>query len=90
MDCSLPGSSVHGIFQARILEWVAIPSSKEICIYSYTYISIYICIYVYTYIYACAHAMSFQSCPTLCNPMDCSPPGSSMGFSRQEYWSGFP
>ena len=28
MDCSLPGSSVHGIFQARILEWVAISSSK--------------------------------------------------------------
>ena len=24
IDCSLPGSSVHGIFQARILEWVAI------------------------------------------------------------------
>ena len=24
MDCSLPGSSVHGIFQARVLEWVAI------------------------------------------------------------------
>ena len=29
MDYSLPGSSVHGIFQARILEWVAMPSSKE-------------------------------------------------------------
>ena len=28
MDCSLPGSSVHGIFQARILEWVAIPFSR--------------------------------------------------------------
>ena len=28
--CSLPGSSVHGIFQARILEWVAISSSSEI------------------------------------------------------------
>ena len=27
MDCSLPGSSVHGIFQARILEWVAIAFS---------------------------------------------------------------
>ena len=27
MDCSLPGSSVHGIFQARVLEWVAIPFS---------------------------------------------------------------
>ena len=25
VDCSLPGSSVHGILQARILEWVAIP-----------------------------------------------------------------
>ena len=24
MDCSLPSSSVHGIFQARVLEWVAI------------------------------------------------------------------
>ena len=28
MDCSPPGSSVHGIFQARILEWVAIPFSR--------------------------------------------------------------
>ena len=28
MDCSLPHSSVHGISQARILEWVAMPSSK--------------------------------------------------------------
>ena len=25
MDCSLPGCSVHGIFQARVLEWVAMP-----------------------------------------------------------------
>ena len=30
-----------------------------------------------------------QSCPTLCDPMDCSPPGSSAKeFSRQRYWSG--
>ena len=28
MDYSLPGSSVHSIFQARILEWVAIPFSR--------------------------------------------------------------
>ena len=28
MDCSLPGSSVHVIFQARKLEWVAIPFSR--------------------------------------------------------------
>ena len=32
-----------------------------------------------------------QSCLTLCNPTDCSPPGfSAMEFSRQEYWSGLP
>ena len=29
MDCSLPGSSVHGIFQAIVLEWIAISFSKE-------------------------------------------------------------
>ena len=29
VDCSPPGSSVHGIFQARILEWVAVSSSRE-------------------------------------------------------------
>ena len=29
MDCSPPGSSVHGILQARILEWVAIPFSRR-------------------------------------------------------------
>ena len=28
MDCGLPGSSAHGIFQARILEWIAIPFSR--------------------------------------------------------------
>ena len=32
MDCSLPGSSVHGIFQARVLEWIAIAfSGGQIC-----------------------------------------------------------
>ena len=34
---------------------------------------------------------SLRSCLTLCDPMDCSPSGSSVhGFSRQEYWSGLP
>ena len=28
MDCSLPGLSVHGVFQARVLEWVAISFSR--------------------------------------------------------------
>ena len=30
MDCSPPGSSVHGTLQARILEWVALPSSRDL------------------------------------------------------------
>ena len=30
VDCSLPGSSVHGILQARILEWIAISFSRDL------------------------------------------------------------
>ena len=40
---------------------------------------------------AAAAAKSLQSCPTLCDPIDGSPLGSqSLGFSRQEHWSGLP
>ena len=52
MDCSPPGSFVHGISQARILEWVAIPFSRR-------------------------WTVALQA------PL-------SMGFPRQEYWSGLP
>ena len=44
----------------------------------------------------CSICLVAQSCPTLCNPMECSPPGSSVhgdspwGFSRQENRSGLP
>ena len=34
MDCGPPGSSVHGILQARILEWIAIPFSNT-CHYTF-------------------------------------------------------
>ena len=34
--------------------------------------------------------MSAQLCQMLCGPMDCSLPGSSVEFSRQEYWGGLP
>ena len=40
---------------------------------------------------AAAAAKSLQSCPTLCDPIDAAhqaPP--SLGFSRQEHWSGLP
>ena len=42
-------------------------------------------------IIAAAAAKLLQSCPTLCDPIDGSPPDSpSLGFSRQEHWSGLP
>ena len=44
--------------------------------YINTYMHEYICV-IYI-LYACVHAKSLQLCLTLCNPMDCSPPGSSL------------
>ena len=38
MDCSLPGSSVHGVLHARVLEWVAIAFCEEINNYTLFYI----------------------------------------------------
>ena len=39
----------------------------------------------------CVCAKSLQSCLTLCDPMDYSPPGSSVhGILQEEYWSGLP
>ena len=40
MDCSLPGSPVHGISQARILEWVAIPFSREMWLRKHKFLKI--------------------------------------------------
>ena len=53
MDCSLPGSSVHGIFQARVLEWGAIAFSMYIHIHIKFYMYTYNYIYIYNYIYVC-------------------------------------
>ena len=59
MDCSLPGFSVHGIFQARVLEWVAISfsikvSNSQICIMQvHALINEYTCVCIYIYIYVC-------------------------------------
>ena len=78
MDCSLPGPSVHGILQARILEWVAIPfpgyhpnpgiKSRSPALQADSLSS------------GEAGEVKWsevaQSCPTLCDPMDCSLPGS--------------
>ena len=64
MDSKLPGSFVHEILQARILEWVAISfprGSSQPRTHQST---------------IAAAAKSLHSCPTLCNPTDGSPPGS--------------
>ena len=39
---------------------------------------------------AAAAAKSLQSCPTLCDPIDDSPPGSPVPGMGQEHWSGLP
>ena len=77
MNCSLSGSSVHGILQARILEWVAIPSSTQgfnpgllHCMQSFYQLS-----YQGSPIIESEVA---QSCLTLCDTMDCNLPGSSV------------
>ena len=93
MDCSPPGSSVHGIPQARILEWVAMPSSQgssqskprthvfyvscigRLVLYHQRHLGSPLS---YRCVCLCVRAKLLQSCPTLCNPMDCSLPGSSV------------
>ena len=70
MDCCLPGFSVHGIHQVRILEWVAIPFSRGSSqLRDQTQVSC-------SQFAAAAAAKSLQSCLTLCDPIDGSPPGS--------------
>ena len=84
MDSNWPDSSVHGISRARILEWVAMPSSKGYsCLWDQSLIS---CIGRQTLYHwvtweassttAAAAAKSLQSRPTLCDPIEGSPPGS--------------
>ena len=50
MDCSLPGSSIHGIFQARVLEWGAIAFSITIYIYIGSPLSMHTNICIHTHV----------------------------------------
>ena len=76
MDHSSLGSSVYEISQARVLEWVSISFSRG---YSqprdWTHVSCIGSWILYQGITAAA-AKSLQSCLTLCDPIDTSPPGS--------------
>ena len=50
MDCSLPGSSTHGIFQARVLEWGAIASSDIYIRYRYILFNVFsILVIIYSF-----------------------------------------
>ena len=80
MDCSPPGSSVHGILQARILEWAAISFSGGIfltpgieCV-SPAWADRFFT--TSTTWERKSESEVAQLCPTLCDPMDCSLPGS--------------
>ena len=74
MDCSLPGSSVHGILQARLLEWVAILFSRDL---SDPGIELEPpALQADPLPSECMRAKSLQLCSTLCDPMDYSLPGS--------------
>ena len=74
MDCSPTGSSVHGILRARILEWLAVPSSRRSCRpQDRTCIS---------YVSGTGRRILYQSvsCSVVSDslrPVDCSPPVSS-------------
>ena len=117
MNYSPPGSSVHGILQARILEWVAISFSRrfswprnqtEVSSIAGRRFTVWATkeapktkrITHQQYNLAAAVAKSLQSCPTLCDPINGSPPGSSVygilqartlewvaiSFSRRSSW----
>ena len=99
IDHSLSGSSVHGILQARILEWVAILFSRGSSQpRDRTWVSCiaggFFTTRAISELSKCesANAKLLQSCYTWCKPMNCVAHQAplSMGFSRQEYWSGLP
>ena len=71
IDCSPPGSSVPGILQARILEWVVISFSNALK--------------WKVKVKSLSHVQLFTTPWTVAYKV---PP--SVGFSRQEYWSGLP
>ena len=83
LDCSPPGSSVHGILQARIPEWVAISSSRQCSSpRDQTCIS---CIAGRFFIKIVQFSSVAQSCPTLCNPINRSTPGLPVHHQLPEF-----
>ena len=97
MDCSLLGSSVHGIFQARVLEWVAMAFSA--CWYIYFKITNKHIFppknkisekswTVFKVLQISLKVKVAQSRPTICNPVDCTVHGILQ--ARTLEWVAFP
>ena len=81
--CSSPSCSVSDLHGGGVAAVVM----GEGCVYMCMYVCICLCVCVCVRV----HAQSLQSCPTPCDAMDWSPQAPlSVGFSRQEYWSGLP
>ena len=95
MDCTLPGPSIHGIFQARVLEWVATTFSVGVCSFHWnsqprkmtfqrlwlqtgTELGVKKCCPLVGIICNYNLTAGAQSCPTLCDPMEGSVPGSAV------------
>ena len=86
-DCSLPGSSVHGTLQARILEWVALPFSRgssqprSPALLADSLLSEP----PGTSLRQVQFSSVAHSCPTLCNPMNRSTPGLPVHHQLPEF-----
>ena len=90
IDCSLPGSSVYGLLQARILELTCLPpvDLPDLAIEPMSLISPALSGSFLSTSTTCflpmgetsvkVKVLAAQPCPTLCSPMDCSLPGSSV------------
>ena len=79
MDCSPPGFPVHRILQTRLLEWIAMLSSRESSQSRNRALISYLSCLTDSFATISATSVQFssvtQSCLTLCDPVDCSPPG---------------
>ena len=88
MDCSPPGSSIHGIFQARVLEWGAIAFLKQVK-YIHAHLSCFHLFGFFKRLCVCmcvcvlSHVQLFVTSWTVARQASLF-----MGFSRQEYWMG--
>ena len=76
-DCTLPGSSVHGISQQEHWSGLPFPSQRDFPNPGLNCKESVKAVYCHPAYLIYMRAQSLQSCSTLCDPMDCTPPVSS-------------